>query len=151
MNARDYAIHAHRDQMYGPHPYVYHLDAVVHLLRWANLERLSDAGYLHDVLEDTPVLYAELLEAFPHAAPLVEKCSGYGRNRKEKQANIRAKLVGDADAQTVKIADRTANMENCLDAGNEKLLAMYRKEMDEFLNSVPLAPGGLRLRLLMSV
>ena len=124
---------------------------MVHLLRWANLERLSDAGYLHDVLEDSPVLYAELLEAFPNAAPIVEKCSGYGRNRKEKQACIRAKLVGDADAQTVKAADRTANVENCLDTGNEKLLAMYLKEMDEFLNSVPLAPGGLRLRLLLSV
>lgn len=149
MDAREYAMDAHRGQMYGPHPYVYHLDAVVDILREANCGRLSDAGYLHDVLEDSPILYAELLEAFPHAAPIVEKCSGYGRNRKEKQASIKAKLVGDADAQTVKIADRIANVENCLKMENERLLAMYRKEMTDFLDSVPLAPGGLRLRLLL--
>jgi len=144
MDARSYAEHAHRGQMYGSHPYVHHLDEVVGILRSEGMGHLSDAGYLHDVLEDTPVLYAELLEAFPHAAPTVEKCSGYGRNRKEKQASIKLKLVGDCDAQTVKAADRLANVRSCLRDGNPRLLSMYRQEMVGFLDTIPLAPEKLR-------
>lgn len=148
MNARDYAIRAHGDQRYGAMPYVVHLDAVVAVLEEFELAtpKMRDAGYLHDVLEDCGVRYDELALEFPEAAPLVEKVTGRGPNRKARNADIRRKIEDDTDAQNLKGADRLANKRAAKQSDPAKW-AMYCKESEAFLESIPLADPILRAAL----
>ena len=64
MKAREFAEKAHGTQKYGDKPYVTHLDAVATWLRELGRADLENAGYLHDVLEDTKTTRAELETAF---------------------------------------------------------------------------------------
>lgn len=143
QTALEFAIASHGDQMYGKHPYVYHLVMVVGVLVDAGREDLSDAGYLHDVLEDTPVTYQELETLFPQSARIVLACSGFGYNRRARQADIKSKMIGFPDAQTVKAADRVANMRHS-QSTNPGLFTMYLKERESFLASIPEAEKSLR-------
>ena len=64
------AVAAHGEQRYGAQPYEHHLAKVVEVLKrfGASIEDpatapLIVAGWLHDVLEDTPITAQELFEA----------------------------------------------------------------------------------------
>lgn len=67
LRANQMAIEAHGDQMYGDKPYLYHLIAVENeviaiLGVEAFLERI--VAVLHDIIEDTDITHADLVEAF---------------------------------------------------------------------------------------
>jgi len=142
-HARWFALRAHGDQKYGDQPYVAHLDAVADVVEefsWADPNHRVVA-YLHDVLEDTTVTEAELREEFDDlvvdAVALITDPEGH--NRKTRKARLydqldRAFLDNPAAwsiAHVVKLADRIANVRQCLTT-NPKLLKMYRKEHAEF-------------------
>lgn len=66
--AREFAVKAHGDQMYGKFKYSYHLDQVKSELMklehsgWDVHEDAYVVAYLHDVLEDTDVTIQEMFE-----------------------------------------------------------------------------------------
>jgi (p)ppGpp synthase/HD superfamily hydrolase len=132
--ALNWAIPRHGDQRYGDFPYEVHLRAVCAWLDHVNWRGQIDqdqfiAGALHDLYEDTSTTRDEVRERYGERVDnIVWACTGVGKNRKEKQASIVAKLREFPDAVEDKIADRICNMFNCVQTGNHGLLAMYQKE-----------------------
>lgn len=144
--ARTFAVEAHRTQSYGTLPYVSHLDDVAAVLLSIGRGDLLVEGYLHDVVEDAPHAAAELARRFPEAVPVVEAVSGRGESRQARVEDIARKIRGDERAQTLKAADRVANMERSAGPqGDAAKARMYARECPAFLASVPLAPPVLRL------
>jgi guanosine-3',5'-bis(diphosphate) 3'-pyrophosphohydrolase len=129
---------AHSTQQYGGHSYMYHLQMVVDILMHYNYDsKRIAAAWLHDVLEDTQITYNDLEYAFDtNIAYIVEACTGRGKNRKERQDDIRVKLADCPAAHSVKLADRMANIQVCLTENNQRLLQMYLEEDQEFSQSV---------------
>jgi (p)ppGpp synthase/HD superfamily hydrolase len=64
--AKEFAIAKHGTQKYGEHPYSYHLalSQVLAEFRYAGDEAIAAAGWLHDILEDTPATYEMLVSEF---------------------------------------------------------------------------------------
>jgi (p)ppGpp synthase/HD superfamily hydrolase len=139
--ARDFAMAKHGDQKYGIYPYEVHLGNVVTVLMRFGVFPDSEAHYqllaaawLHDVLEDTPVTYAEMEAEFGSVIAQMVFCvtDEEGVNRKERKAKTYIKLAKDPDAVIIKLADRIANTEFCLIHDNESLFGMYKKEQPGF-------------------
>ena len=133
-----FAVEKHGDQMYGNVPYYYHLRAVVSTMQAFSIwdKRLLAAGYLHDVLEDTPVTKEEIASKFsPYIANIVDACTdGEGKNRAERKARPYQLIPTVPGAVTVKIADRLANVITTRIGANsnESLARMYAKEHASF-------------------
>ena len=143
QDARTFALRAHGAQMYGQHPYSFHLDAVASILQDFG-DTAVMLGYLHDVLEDTHITEEELTQAFGTlictCTQLVSDCEG--ANRKERKRKTHAKLAS-VDVNTdekwaliVKAADRLANVRECVGRQNHKLLEMYKREHEAFREAV---------------
>jgi (p)ppGpp synthase/HD superfamily hydrolase len=135
MDARAFAILKHGDQKYGNIPYVVHLDKVVqNLVEFgAEDDKYVNAGYLHDVVEDTECTVGEVALYFgQHVSNMVYAVtSESGKNRKERNLKTYPKIRNFPDAKIVKLADRLANVEHSL-ATKSPLLEMYRKEHTMF-------------------
>lgn len=132
--ARLFALQAHGDQKYGEEPYGVHLAAVVDILRKRfNDPELETAGWLHDVVEDTPTSLQELLSVFPESTVAIVHAvtSEPGVNRKERNSATYPKIRANHRAVIVKLADRLANARNST-LSNPKLLSMYKKEYPDF-------------------
>ncbi len=130
MRARAFAVDAHGDQKYGDESYVAHLDEVAWILAGIGSDKIAEA-YLHDVVEDTKVVKDELAREFGEStAAIVDACTGEGKNRRERNASILAKLLRLPEAIPVKLADRLANMRRSLtDRAKGK---MYAGEYENF-------------------
>lgn len=139
--AREFAILAHGDQLYGKSPYITHLDDVATLLHIYGHREAVAAGYLHDILEDTPVGREELEEKFSaELAAIVAFCTDeHGRNRTERKKatykRMRQQISSDYQwlptALATKVADRLANVAESIE-NSPDLLTMYRNEFAEF-------------------
>lgn len=63
LDATNFAIEAHGDQMYGDMPYLYHLSQVENnVIRVLGVDAFKEriVAILHDVIEDTHILYDDL-------------------------------------------------------------------------------------------
>lgn len=134
---RYYADHHHKNDKYGQFDYIYHLDKVYEILRDnlnCNLEVLQ-AAYLHDIIEDTPITYQDVVDEFGiTVADIVEAVTDEpGKNRKERKAKTYPKIKGFKDATLVKFADRIANLTASVQHRNIKKIKMYLSERDEFI------------------
>lgn len=135
--ARAFALAAHGEQRYGDQPYSVHLDAVAEILTPFG-EEAQVVGYLHDVVEDTPVSLEMLRTEFgERVAKLVSLVTDEpGANRRERKARSNAKLAAvsaeDALALVVKAADRLANLRASAVGGADSKLGMYRREHPDF-------------------
>jgi guanosine-3',5'-bis(diphosphate) 3'-pyrophosphohydrolase len=139
--ARQFAIDAHDNQMYGNHPYSHHLDAVA-LIAKKYGETAETVAYLHDVVEDTEIRLEEIKN---HFGVLVAKCVAIltdepGENRKERKTKTYAKMAEVKGEETlallVKAADRLANLRASISDNNQKLIDMYKSEYATFRSSV---------------
>ena len=112
--ARLFAIEAHGDQLYAGKPYIFHLTQVVNVLQefeYVTDEDLLVAGYLHDTLEDTAVVPAQIQKGFGmRAYEMVFAVSGFGSTRENRTENTVTKLHNYPEATPLKMADRLANM-----------------------------------------
>jgi len=78
--AREFAIKAHGDQLYGKQPYVHHLDMVSAILHdmqrggWCIPHESFVAVWLHDVLEDTDAQEDEIRQLFGDKVTNIVKC-----------------------------------------------------------------------------
>lgn len=136
-DARAYAIEMHGAQMYGVHPYAYHLDAVASTLAPYGPDA-QIVGYLHDVVEDTGATVEDVRSRF---GDLVATCVALltdepGANRKERKSKTYAKLAQVARPQelalVVKAADRLSNVRACVADANRDLWNVYRSEQAAF-------------------
>jgi (p)ppGpp synthase/HD superfamily hydrolase len=129
------AMKAHEHQRYGKDPYMVHLFDVVGVIRRFECADpvILAAAWLHDVIEDTPRHYSDVAGATNLAVAeiVLALTDEIGRNRMERKLKTLPKLKGKLDAQTVKLADWIANVENCL-AEKAILLPMYQKDLPEF-------------------
>lgn len=127
--AREYAIEHHQQQMYGDKPYVFHLDQVYDItVRFELGLEYQIAAYLHDIIEDTNITKNEVENKFGvHISEMVFAVSGFGANRKERQQDIKIKMVAYQPSINLKMADRLANMLHS-QINKPKLYDLYCKE-----------------------
>ena len=130
--AKKFAVKYHGDQKYGGEfPYAIHLQAVESvLLRFSIFDvDLRAAAWLHDTLEDTTARYEDIETLFNgRVAGIVSAVTEpKGGNRAWRHEQTYPKIRLSADAVTVKLADRIANVE-CGGSLND----MYRKEYSSF-------------------
>lgn len=158
--ARAFAREKHATQMYGEHPFTYHLERVVGQLRKYGHEYdcLLAAGWLHDVVEDTPVTMQELADEFGTSVSLrvdavtdvlVGPDGEALKNRRARQALTYAKLrrisATYPDVIELKLADRLANMEASLDGVNVQHLSMYLTEHPYFCRQIGQCGGDAKM------
>ena len=134
--AKEFAIAQHGTQKYGDRPYSYHLAQVSQVLSefgYADDGSIMAAGWLHDVLEDTPTTYEMLASEFgKETADIVFAVTTEpGQNRADRFRKTALKIQSNKKALIVKLADRIANTEASLQS-NPKLYKMYLKEFPLF-------------------
>jgi guanosine-3',5'-bis(diphosphate) 3'-pyrophosphohydrolase len=140
--AREIAVIAHKDQMYGNKSYIYHLDMVHKIVRGDYNEYVEVLAYLHDVKEDTNFPTQVIVKLFGDyvntCVDLISDCDG--KNRKEKKLKTNKKLseIGNdySIVLIVKVADRLANLIECCLTENKSLFDMYQREHVEFKKAV---------------
>ena len=148
--AEDFARKQHGDQLYGNgEPYVDgHVAKVVEVLKQFEAHPIHiAAGWLHDVIEDTPTTRQDVSRNFgEQVASLVWACTGIGGNRRERNVSIYEKIAANPEAAIVKTADRIANVEaSGPESGHRQ---MYLKEREMFYELVVrYAPKGFADRL----
>lgn len=148
-NAEIFAREQHRHQLYGDNlPYSYHLEKTVNVCRYYRLgDQIEAACWLHDILEDTAVSYADLGHKFGYAiADIVYSVTDeVGKNRKEKKEKTFTKLTRNPKGILVKFCDRIANVEACKEFNNLQLLEMYKKELIYMKDLLEYLPHGAKL------
>jgi len=139
----------HRFQEYGEGlPYFYHLEQVANEVgRITAREDIICAAYLHDILEDTPLSYNDLVKMFnKDIADIVYNVTDeLGKNRKERHEKTYPKIKSTYESCLLKICDRICNARHSLVTGS-KMFKMYKAENEEFL-SVVSYPVGYAIHL----
>lgn len=138
QRACEFAQAAHRDQLYNAGSgsfFDQHLSRVVAtLVRFGETDPvLLAAGWLHDVIEDTPTSEEIVREQFgEEVAELVSRLTDErDGSRRERQLKTHLRIRELPGAVRVKLADRIANVEASLET-NSPQLGMYRKEYSLF-------------------
>ena len=139
MDLKLYAFHLaerrHGSQKYGELPYIYHLKKTAQVAEELMLqEEIVIACILHDILEDTSTTYQEIKAdfGFEIAEMVYAVTDELGRNRRERKEKTYPKIAANWKATMVKVCDRIANIEHCIQEGNTDLLDMYAKEHESF-------------------
>jgi (p)ppGpp synthase/HD superfamily hydrolase len=143
-HAKKLASSKHDGQRYGDKPYTVHLEAVANIAKhWGYFAEAI--AWLHDILEDTEMTEDDLGCEFPPPVSQIVShlTDSEGPNRKTRKALTYERLsrLSDGDpfealALLVKLADRLANVRNCVATDNRGLLSMYRKEGQAFKEAV---------------
>lgn len=131
--AEHFAREKHEGQEYGGESYVDgHVAKVVAVLKDFGVHpAYVAAGWLHDVIEDTPTSREDIARKFgEQVASLVWACTGIGPNRRARNEDIYQKIEDHPQAAIVKVADRIANVEASDPESGHR--SMYRKEAVEF-------------------
>lgn len=140
---REFARMAHAKQMYGEHPYIYHLDAVAEICKeytgtWSSIVNLA---YLHDIAEDTPYDIYDLFGIFKNKylveciRLLTDQPAKNRRIRKSRTNQVLSWIDADgpyAAVLVVKAADRLANMRETVKTMNREKYMMYQQESTAF-------------------
>lgn len=144
QSAKQFALHAHRNQKYGEHSYSFHLEAVVAVAGDHDLhEILVAACWLHDTMEDCGVKKEEIIALFGNEIAEIVFCvtDEPGKNRKERKEKTYPKIAANENAVCVKLCDRIANLKHSLQNKNTSLLQMYLTEHSAFRDKL-FKPGA---------
>lgn len=144
-----FAIAQHGGQRYGRHAFGYHLRQVVAILQqYGEAQDLIDAGWVHDIIEDTDVTREQLATRFtPRIADLAWAVTGVGQNRAERLHSVVLKIPTIPGSDKLKLADRYCNIRQCLADGNWRLLKMYLREHPVLATVLPPIMHPLRQAL----
>lgn len=134
-----FAHNIHAGQMYGDKPYVYHLLDVEQVLADAGMVSDDDRiiAHCHDSIEDCEenqrgiVLDYLQTNTSSYVYSVIWAMSGFGTNRRQRNADVYSKIITCPDAANYKVADRIANMEHTKKS-NPRLFRMYMKEAPDF-------------------
>jgi (p)ppGpp synthase/HD superfamily hydrolase len=122
-------------------PYIYHPMAVADRIRQSVIDHTPEmlaAAYLHDVLEDTPTTYDELITMFGwDVAELVNWVTDVSRpqdgNRAfRKQKDLEHLADAPSEAQTIKLADLLDNSTSIV-MYDKDFARVYLKEKEALL------------------
>lgn len=137
--AREFAIKAHGDQMYGRMPYSYHLDQVASKLRelehygWYVPKEAYVAAYLHDVLEDTKVTFKELEKEFGLlVARLVLNLT---KHPELSPAEYLYCVKSSKGSLVVKIADTMCNLQASIAAVSPRRIKKYSEQLARLMEN----------------
>lgn len=136
VGARDFAIQAHGDQMYGRMPYSYHLDQVAAKLRglkdygWDVPEDAYVVAYLHDVLEDTDTDYASVFYKFGN--DVAEAVFAMSKNFWEPDKYL-DQVKRNRTAKIVKIADTMCNLQASINSVEPKRVKKYSEQLAQLM------------------
>lgn len=149
---RAFAKQAHGNQRYGNHPYTKHLlDVAIVLNRFdygdiRNPKNLAliEAAYLHDVFEDSKIASRDELRAQSSHIAMPEAVEAAWRvtdvpgfeDRKERKLATYPQIRGHEMATIIKLADRIANFEACIQDGNMRMINKYASEYNDFYGGV---------------
>src|SRR5208282_6501399 len=108
---------------------------------WKGDIDLLVAAWLHDVVEDTTAIAANITMEFgARVSNLVWAMTGQGSSRAERNEDAYRKMVSYPEAIPVKLADRIANARASKQTSPDKLFKMYRNEHPTF--KAVLEPAG---------
>lgn len=133
--AIEFATEKHKDQKYGEKDYIFHLTEVFILVAFFNgSESEQVAAILHDCVEDQGVQKKDIEERFgSEVAEIVMLVSDkQGKNRVDRQLNTYYLIRKNDSATVVKLCDRLANMNECINSVNKKKAKMYEREYIPF-------------------
>lgn len=109
--AKELALGLHARQMYGEHPYSYHLESVVELLP----QELKALGWLHDALEDTPITAVDLVEDHNVSGRQVSILNALTHPSGESLNDYRERIkISGIPTVLIKSADSRSNLHNCV-------------------------------------
>lgn len=144
IKAMHYAIAKHEsvNQMYGKHPYTYHLSSVASVLMKYREVMPADefplilaGAWCHDLIEDVhSITYNDIKQALGYdVAEIVYACTEVkGRNREERHGSAFFEcLIRNKYGVIVKLADWIANVEESIKTDSHMLVS-YRKEFRRF-------------------
>lgn len=146
-------------------PYIHHprmVASALFLTGWpeSKLRHMVQAALLHDVVEDTEVEIADLLEFFdPYVVGLVEEVTepdgpdywrshGFDERPKRKvrrSIEVRRRAHISDDAQTVSVADIIANSHDIVAAADRDFALLYQNELRDRLDVLTRADPTLWL------
>jgi len=139
LKTKKFAQDAHKDQKYGGHPYIKHLQDVYAVLIEQGIKdkEILCAAWLHDTIEDTSTSYEDILNTFSkEIADIVFAVTNEeGKNRKERNFKTYPKIKNNKKATILKLADRIANVKESI-SNNPNLLEMYKKEYSSFREGI---------------
>lgn len=130
--AMKFAIEAHGDQMYGDHPYSYHLSQVVDnvMIRKFGDPMLSTyvaVAWLHDTMEDCGTTFKQIQDEFGLAiADAVQRLT---KTKEMEYEHYLAGCIVSAVAREVKICDTMANLLESFRNNREKGMLKYPKQL----------------------
>jgi len=138
-DAVTYATEAHRGQMYGDKPYVYHLEQVakeyLSFFRGSAVEDGVVVAYLHDVLEDTDKTEENLLQAgfSQGVVSCVSKLTFWNKLSREQYIEdirvLRHSPTILRVAWEVKVADTMSNLRHSVKEGNVRRISKYMEQV----------------------
>lgn len=136
--AIQFAKEAHKAQMYGEHPYIYHLAQVDRLVTQTQgrnaievgdrMDNLRAIAFLHDVVEETGTTIEDLYDAgfneeVVQAVGMLTKVDG------ESYREYIEGVLTNKFATIVKLCDTSANLMNSIMEGNVYRINKYSKQI----------------------
>jgi hypothetical protein len=143
--ARAFAAMVHAKHTYDGEPYMdSHLQDVTEIGVWAGMNSEDDLirMILHDTVEDIDKLLVDMARTFIFTNfgnsnfQVVWALSGFGHNRKARNAHAYAKIANYPKAANYKVIDRIANWEKGISTQNISKASMYYKEDEAFRENV---------------
>lgn len=136
-------MHDFVNDSYGMYPKSLHLnaardvaDAYIHLVDYDDRESVLAAVSLHDTVEDCRQTYNNVKDEYGQTiADLVWACSGFGKNRKERNECSYEKVRVLKNAAFVKFCDRIANTGWSKLSGSS-MLKKYQQEFQSFIEGI---------------
>ena len=130
--AMKFAIQAHGDQMYGDHPYIYHLSQVVDnvmIRRFGDpiLSTYVAVAWLHDTMEDCGVIFKQIEDEFGLA--IADAVKRLTKTRENTYEHYLAGCIVSAVAREVKICDTMANLNESFRNNRQKGMLKYPKQL----------------------
>jgi (p)ppGpp synthase/HD superfamily hydrolase len=160
LESREFAYEAHANQKRkdGETPYTEHLEKTVWNLKECEYvpEEVLAAAYLHDIIEDTSIQRSSLEMRFGAvvAAFVWEVTNRFTKenfpllNRDKRKQLERERLAACGPwTQTLKLADRLANLQDDLQDFSENFRRIYLDESRKLLEALTLADNTVRENL----
>lgn len=135
--AREFAIKAHGNQMYGKFQYSYHLDQVKYKLMelehkgWDVPEDAYVVAYLHDVLEDTGTCSTEITELF--GGIVTGAVVALSKNLSNDYVEYISDIKKCPIARIVKIADTLCNLQASINSVEPKRVKKYAEQLAKLM------------------
>lgn len=99
---------------------------------------LQTAMALHDIIEDTDLVYGDIMKLFgTRVADLVYSVSGHGKTRKERVERQMKQLTEFPLGFLLKFSDRLANLEACRESQDDRWIRYSEESKETYMRCCP--------------